>query len=156
MYWVFILSTTIILVILSWYVRRNNKVFKKQEWMSNAKAGTCSRTSCGAIDPVNDPDYNMRNVVKQSILLEEHLAEKNKYCKSCIVKHFLHIIGLLEEAIWLAGSDVDKYPHLIDSSSFYQNLMDKWLPKKDDDTVRKEVLSSIRERRRQLIDTYFM
>lgn len=120
------------------------------------EGGTCTKENCGALDPVNDPDYNLRNVVKQSILLEEHLAEANKYCKSCIVKHFLHIIGLLEEAVWLAGSDVDKYPYLSDSVDYYQRALDAWLPQRDNEEVRKQVLSVLRERRRQLIDVYFL
>lgn len=73
--------------------------------------GTCSKDTCGAVDPVNEPAYNMQNIVKQSILVEEHIAEKNKYCLSCIVKHFQHIIGLSEEAIWMAGKNIDKYPY---------------------------------------------
>ena len=52
----------------------------------------CSLDMCSAIDNVNDPAYNMKSVIKQTILLEEHLAEDNKYCKPCISKHFLHII----------------------------------------------------------------
>ena len=47
----------------------------------------CSaKSSCTAKDPVNDPKYNMKQVIIQTLLLEEHLADKNKYCKPCIVK----------------------------------------------------------------------
>ncbi len=40
--------------------------------------GFCSssyKSKCGAIDPVSDPAYNMRNLIKQTILLEEHLGK---------------------------------------------------------------------------------
>jgi len=117
---------------------------------------TCSKQTCGAIDPVNDPDYNMRNIVKQSILLEEHLAERNKYCVSCIVKHFLHIIGLAEEAIWLAGAQVEKYPYMLDSAEFYQRVFDIWLANKHNDKTKRSVLASLRERRRMLIESYYL
>ena len=39
-----------------------------------------NNSSCTAKDNVNDPAYNMENVIKQTILLEEHIAEENKYC----------------------------------------------------------------------------
>lgn len=50
---------------------------------ANDDAGMCTHKTCGALDPVNDPDYNMRNIAKQSILLEEHLACKCKLCLTC-------------------------------------------------------------------------
>jgi hypothetical protein len=116
----------------------------------------CDKHKCGAIDDVNNPAYNMQNIVKQSILLEEHLAEKNKYCKGCLVKHFNHIIALSSEGVWLAEKNLNKYPFLEESPSFYQKIFDKWLANQDDNTTRLEVLSLLRERRRQLIDVYFL
>jgi hypothetical protein len=122
----------------------------------NKQQGTCSKDTCGAKDPVNEPAYNMQNIVKQSILVEEHIAEKNKYCLSCIVKHFQHIIGLNQEAVWMAGKDADKYPFLNDSATFYQTLFTKWLENKQNDAVKLEVLNALRDRRRKLIDVYFL
>lgn len=79
-----------------------------------SKSG-CNIISCGALDPVSNPAYNMQQIVKQSILLEEHITNKNKRCRDCITKHFLHIIGLAEEAQMLATNKSYKYP-LIDES----------------------------------------
>jgi hypothetical protein len=160
MYWVVVIISAIVLVILTRHIFNTNKVYTKKPMYSKEnldKNGTCSST-CSAkhIDPVNDPDYNMQNVVKQSILLEEHLAEKNKYCKGCICKHFLHICGLSSEGVWLAENNIDKYPFLEESPNFYQKVFQKWLANKDNDTTRLEVLSLLRERRRQLIDVYFL
>ena len=123
----------------------------------NSDNATCgsSQHYCGALDPVNDPDYNMRNIAKQSILLEEHLAEKNKYCIGCITKHFLHIIGLAEEGVWLAGVDLAKFPLLEGSPAFYQDLMNAWSNDKHNEALVKEILAALRERRRQIIDSYF-
>ena len=125
---------------------------------ADSGGGSCSvdGTSCSAIDPVNDPDYNMRNVVKQSILLEEHLAEPNKYCEACIVKHFLHIVGLIEEAVWLAGSNVGKYPLLADGAAFYDAQFEKWRAARKDPDVVREVLEKLRERRRAMVEAYFL
>lgn len=123
---------------------------------TNTAETVCTKDTCGALDPVNEPAYNIQNVVKQSILLEEHIAEKNKYCKSCIIKHFLHIIGLLEEAVWLAGKTVLNYPFLEDSPGYYQQIFQTWLSNTDDDITKRNVLSLLRERRRALIEIYFL
>ena len=49
--------------------------------------GKCT-TTCDSLDPVSDPRYNMQQIIKQSILLEEHLTNKNKRCRDCITKTF--------------------------------------------------------------------
>ena len=158
----FLFYTQITLIILLFIVIINQhscivcRLTRRQLPQPSKNHKQCQEHKCGAIDNVNDPAYNMQNVVKQSILLEEHLAEKNKYCKGCICKHFNHVCALLEEGVWLAEKNVGKYPYLADSPSYYQQAFDKWLANKDDDTTRLEVLSLVRERRRQLIDAYFM
>ena len=47
---------------------------------------------------ISDPRYNIREIVKQMILLEQHLLEKDKYCPDCISKHLLTVEALAEEA----------------------------------------------------------
>ena len=128
---------------------------KKTRSARSARAKT-RRHAHIAIDPVNDPAYNMQNIAKQSILLEEHLAIPQKRCRICIVKHFLHIIGLTEEAITMAGDGVDKFPMLRDMNVPYQALLDKWLTAKDDDEVIRHIVSALRENRRSLIKQYFL
>lgn len=67
--------------------------------------GGCS--SCGTpgssaqLLPVMDPLFNMREICKQSILLEDHLFQKKKRCRDCCIKHQLTIEALAEEAITL-------------------------------------------------------
>ena len=70
---------------------RQNEVIKNEPKMESS-SGTCDIHTCGALDPVSNPAYNMQQIVKQSILLEEHITNKNKRCRDCITKHFLHII----------------------------------------------------------------
>jgi len=41
--------------------------------------------------PVHDPKHNLRELVKECILLERHLFDPSKYCEDCIRKHFLTI-----------------------------------------------------------------
>jgi hypothetical protein len=47
---------------------------------------------------ISDPRYNLREIAKQMILLEQHLLEPKKYCPDCISKHLLTIEALAEEA----------------------------------------------------------
>lgn len=154
LYFVVIALLIIILIRISESNKKRNGIVGGRK--TSGGGDTCTKDTCGAIDPVNEPAYNMQNIVKQSILLEEHIAEKNKYCLSCIVKHFLHVIALAEEAIWLAGPNVNQYPFLEESQHFYEGLFNTWLAGKHDENTKKDVLAHLRERRRQLIDVYFL
>lgn len=48
-----------------------------------------------------DPKYNLREVIKQMILLEDHMFQPEKRCYDCITKHAMTIEGYLQEAITL-------------------------------------------------------
>jgi hypothetical protein len=120
--------------------------------------GSCS-TSCDSIDPVSDPRYNMQQIIKQSILLEEHLTNKNKRCRDCITKHFLHIIGLAEEAQMLATNKIAKYPLINESVALYNNLFKIWIKNKNlngkDESYILYCTDKLRDHRKQLIVIYF-
>jgi hypothetical protein len=125
---------------------------------TNSKAPnttSCNINSCGAIDAVSDPSYNMQQIVKQSILLEEHLCNKNKRCRDCITKHFLHIIGLAEEAQMLATNKIENYPLLLESCELYSKLFKTWLK----DTYNTKTIlyccDELRTMRKKLIVAYF-
>lgn len=120
------------------------------------KASSCD-INCNSIDPVSDPKYNMQQIVKQSILLEEHLANKNKRCRDCITKHFLHIIGLAEEAQMLATNKINDYPLVNESVILYNDLFHKWI-EHNDITDEKNILycmDKLRDNRKNLIVIYF-
>lgn len=51
--------------------------------------------------PVLDTNFNLREICKQCILLEDHLSNEEKRCSDCCIKHFLAIEALGEEAITL-------------------------------------------------------
>ena len=148
----------VILVMLLVIVSRLFKRPQVKEYKFPVKemSSTCPKDTCSALDPINSPDYNQKQIIKQSILLEEHIAEKSKYCISCCVKHFNHIIGLAEEGIWLAGIDVNKYPLLEEGATFYGACFEKWLAGRNNEDVKKEVLSILRDRRRDMIDVYYL
>jgi hypothetical protein len=126
----------------------------RQQPISNEK---CDATSCKSMDPVSDPKYNMQQIVKQSILLEEHLANKNKRCRDCITKHFLHIIGLAEEAQMLATNKIDKYPLINECVELYNRLFKKWLANYGTGTEYGSLYccDELRSMRKRLIALYF-
>jgi hypothetical protein len=121
----------------------------------NNKKGSCDVKSCGALDPVSDPKYNMQQIVKQSILLEEHLTNKNKRCRDCITKHFQHIIGLAEEAQMLATTKCNKFPLLNESVTVYNDLFNEWFKNRDDEMKILEISDKLRIHRKKLIAIYF-
>lgn len=133
------------------------KMQDKQSKNSPAKkvVGSCDVKSCGALDPVSNPAYNMQQIVKQSILLEEHITNKNKRCRDCITKHFLHIIGLAEEAQMLATNKCHKYPLINESVELYNQLFSDWIKNKDDETNNLNVSDKLRIHRKKLIAIYF-
>lgn len=68
----------------------------------SCNSGGCSSGSCGdKLFPILDPLFNLREVSKQLILLEDHLFHPGKRCEDCIKKHCLTIEAFLEEAITL-------------------------------------------------------
>jgi hypothetical protein len=106
------------------------------------------------VDNVNDPAYNMKNVIKQAILLEEHLADDKKYCKPCSVKHFCHIIGLLEEASWMACGQ--EYPLLNDCLESFSSWFEEWQKSMSDKAIRNNILTDMRKMRQNLIAAYYL
>lgn len=133
---------------------------KKRNPSPKKNKNACDFHGCSSLDPVSDPVYNMQQIVKQSILLEEHLTNENKRCRDCITKHFLHIIGLAEEAQMLATNKSDKYPLLNENVELYNRLFKEWLncEKKDPGKDIKKILSTcdeLRTNRKKLIVYYF-
>jgi hypothetical protein len=48
-----------------------------------------------------DPSFNLREICKQCVLLEDHLTHDDKRCTDCCTKHFLTLEALAEEALTL-------------------------------------------------------
>lgn len=61
--------------------------------------------------PVLNPVFNMREMCKQMVLLEDHLMQRRKRCVDCVSKHALTLEALAEEAITLDKDN--KYAHLL-------------------------------------------
>jgi hypothetical protein len=58
---------------------------------------------------VHAPVFNLREIAKNMILLEDHLTHDYKYCPDCIRKHFLTIEALADEAISLNPTDKEMF-----------------------------------------------
>jgi hypothetical protein len=165
-----IISTSIIVWVINKNrgldVNYNNLIEINSSNISKSKASKTSKasgdkctTTCDALDPVSDPRYNMQQIIKQSILLEEHLTNKNKRCRDCITKHFLHIIGLAEEAEMLATNQIEKYPLIKESVVLYNELFKIWIKNKNLNNNNDDYIlyctDKLRNHRKQLIVLYF-
>lgn len=138
-----ILLGLFILIIISYWLKPDIDIGFNQPKMN-------SKTHSG-IDPIT---YNMKQIIKQSILLEKYLSEPNKRCRDCIVKHFLHIRYLHEEALWLANEKCGNYPMLIETTSFYSEQYDEWINAYDDDKTLLQIAGKLREVRKKLVSLY--
>lgn len=74
--------------------------------------------------PVMNPKFNLREICKQCILLEDHLSHDEKRCFDCCVKHFLTIEALAEEAITLDTADTPSKVRQLPSR--VRSLQSKW------------------------------
>ena len=79
---------------------------KKMETYAGASCSIDSNHACNSLTgaplhPVNDASYNLKQIIIQMLLLEDHLFHKEKQCTSCIKKHILMIEGLADEGITL-------------------------------------------------------
>lgn len=53
---------------------------------------------------LRDPRYNLREVCKNWLLLEQHLTDAEKYCPDCITKHAMLAEAYADEAYQLDGN----------------------------------------------------
>lgn len=53
--------------------------------------------------PILNPMFNIREVVKNILLLEDHLLDKRRRCPQCLKKHLLLVEAFLDESITLSS-----------------------------------------------------
>lgn len=112
------------------------------------------------LDPILDPAYNMREVCKQSTLLEEHIMNPKKRCSDCITKHFMLITAYIEEGITLATDKVNRYPHIKESCKLYNDLFKEWLEIRKNGIDKNEdqlltIADKLRKQRKILVAEYY-
>lgn len=156
---IFLVSAALIIVIIR-YARQQEQ--EQEPFHSEAAAPSmCSlytaataTHSCrspgsrgGNILHVNDPEHNLREIVKQLILIEDHLFQTDKQCEQCIAKHLLTVEAMAEEGISLDTTKVFlvTFRNLVTDS---RRLQKTW--KADPIAAAQHV----RELRRVLMDKY--
>ena len=75
--------------------------------------------------PLMSPLYNMREVCKQIVLLEDHLNQTEKRCPDCITKHFITIEALIEEGLAL-DKDGEYREKLDGEAEKIRSLQSEW------------------------------
>jgi len=80
--------------------------------------------------PVMSPLFNLREICKQSVLLEDHLNNPRKRCPDCIRKHFLTIEAFYEEALSL-DKNFQYAEYLDGKAEMMRDLQGRWLDCKD-------------------------
>lgn len=103
-----------------------------------SKSKSCTSCSNEPLLPILEPLHNMREIVKQIILLEDHLFQKSKRCEDCICKHFLTIEALSEEAITL-DKDKKHFDYLETLPDRVREIQKMYIAKKDTCEVAQEL-----------------
>ena len=100
-----------------------------------------------------DPQFNMREVAKNMILLEDHLFHEGKRCQDCILKHCLTIEALLEEGVTLdKKNEVREHLNraLVDFRGIFRDLAQAVRSDQMDDDKCTELAQRIRRIRKPL------
>ena len=103
--------------------------------------------------PVLRPAQNMRDIIKQMILLEDHLFQTQKRCKDCIRKHFLTIEGLAEECVTLCKPQ-NILPEARKIAETARVFHHSWEAHPDDPRVAENLAGQIRKVRKSLMRTF--
>ena len=98
----------------------------------------------GLLD-VFDPRHNLREMAKEFLLLEDHLAQPAKHCPDCIRKHLLKAEALAEEAVQL-DKDGSMRARLVPLPGQIRNIQRAFLA----DTDRNKLQQEVRVLRKQL------
>lgn len=115
----------------------------------NSKPAGCKKAHTGLL-PVMNPLYNVREICKQSLLLEDHLFQKKKQCMDCCRKHALTLEALAEEAITLDKDQ--KYSEILDPLPNEYREISKQLIDKEDSKV---IAQNLRKIRKELVPLCF-
>ncbi len=105
--------------------------------------------------PVMKPAQNMREIIKQCIMLEDHLVQSKKRCPDCTSKHMLAIEALAEECGSLCGDghcDTAKQAHRVAQQA--RVLHHTWASNPKDEKTCRLVAAKLRMLRKKLMKQY--
>jgi len=92
------------------------------------------------------PRFNLREVAKQMLLLEDHLLHPYKHCPDCIRKHLMTIEAFAEEATTL-----DKVGVFHDVAEGLAEYARHWLEDFEDRKPLPEIAQRVRAIRKNLV-----
>lgn len=105
--------------------------------------------------PVMRPAQNMREIIKQCIMLEDHLVQSKKRCADCTSKHMLAIEALAEECGSLCGAghcDTAKQAQRVAQQA--RVLHHAWAANPKDEKMCRLVAAKLRTLRKQLMKDF--
>jgi len=123
-----------------------------QRYTMRRQAALQFKRACGDAPQAGDrlslmhPRFNLREVAKQMLLLEDHLQHPYKHCPDCIRKHLMTIEAFAEEATTL--DKVGVYHDLAEGLADYARY---WLEDFEDDKPLPEIAQRVREVRKKLV-----
>lgn len=100
--------------------------------------------------PVLRPCQNMRDIIKQMVMLEDHLFHPQKRCKDCIRKHFLTIEALAEECTTLC-KPAAILPESRKIATTVRILHHAWEQRPKDPVVAETIGGKLRKARKALM-----
>mgnify|MGYP003345657915 CR=1 FL=1 len=105
--------------------------------------------------PVMRPAQNMRDIIKECALVEDHLGHAERRCPDCIRKHLLKIEGLAEECASLCkpaeGSVSQDARNVAKAARVLNNT---WASAPKSDAVNRAVAAKVRTVRKYLMPAY--
>jgi hypothetical protein len=100
-----------------------------------------------------DPLFNLREVAKQMLLLEDHLGHPYKICPDCVRKHLLTIEALAEEATTLSGNPTNKALQKLTEA--LAEKARKWMEALTDGAGVSGIAQEVRSVRKKLVPKVF-
>lgn len=107
-FWI-VIVTGLTVAVIAWQRHVQRKRERRQK--HGKVCSSCASTGAGTL-PLMDPEHNIREIIKQLVLLEDHCAHgESKFCEDCVTKHAMAAEALAEEAITL--DTLDKFTPIL-------------------------------------------
>ena len=95
---------------------------------------------------IMDPLFNLREIAKNLLLVEDHLQHRHKFCPDCLRKHLLCIEALAEEATTLDAEIAASF-----ECEGLAELARLWLSNLADGRDPLEIAQQVRKVRKELV-----
>jgi len=99
---------------------------------------------------LNSAEFNMREIAKQFLLLEDHLSDSDKFCKDCIRKHLMLIEGFAEESVTLEPKSV-----WVSYARRFARASRDWMEQFTDGVDRHVLSQKVRVERKKLVQKVY-